>query len=147
MYFNSSFNNKTLDEYKKKLDSIDLNLADLEIIACIIIIIGSLILILSAKLNKKEIYDKTYGKNNIKASQVTYMAFLVEFIGIFLFLYVSLSRKNQIICKKNLGITKESILPYDLISSGYSINLFSNLVKIMGAYNMNNLNFNNKSPV
>lgn len=133
-YYQSCFQNEFIEECKKQIDETDLKLADIEILGSVVIIMGYLLLIIASKLDKMKIRNKNFKCNsNMGPAKVTYMAFVMAFLGIVILSYVASKRRSQMILKKNVGLTQENLKPYDEISGAYFISILAYFIRVVGA--------------
>lgn len=126
---NTSKNSENIDEK-------NLCLIQREISGCILLIIGYIVLIISARQDREVIFEKSAGLEenpNLQPSKLAAVSSLLLLLGNIILGELSLERLNQIANNLKSGTSNTSIEPNVYISSGFLVIILGNILKLIGA--------------
>lgn len=137
--------NKNENNIPKELDEefnkYKIFLANVEILACTLIILGYGILIQAAKSDKVEIIEKSKGlKITEDPATLTKVAYNYILGAMVLFYVVAVKRAEQRRIELNLGIEVTQVQNnFDAIAMAYGISVISNSIRSVAAINIDNI--------
>lgn len=145
--YESGFNKKSNEEenidpeLRAKFDQYKLYLADLEILGCIIMIVGYLILIKASISDKEEIYESSRGlKITVDPATLTEIAYNYILVAITLLYIVAVKRTEQRTREINYGLDVEQTdINFRAIAIGYGIDVIANIIRTQAATNIANI--------
>lgn len=121
-----------------KNDKFDLELIDEEILGATIGIMANIILI-STSLENRKIILGLESADTLQPSQLSVLSSSLTLISILILSKIAFARLKEAEVKNKTTSNKTSIIPYENISEGYTVNILGNIYKLIGAIQKSNI--------